>query len=396
MRIALLSDFHLGYERFREDAYRQAEEALALAAESADVLLIPGDIFDNRQPSPEVLAEAITLFRELSKRKWKAGVVDFSGEGRNFTSIPIIAIPGTHERKAEGVEDAVDLLGLAGLLVDATNATVIVGKEGEKIAVRGLGGIADDRFREIVARENPKPVNGMFNVLFFHQSVYELLPFDKEYITLDELPKGYDLYVNGHIHAKVETTAHGKPFLISGSTVLTQLKAGEQERKGFFVYDTEKGDYAFHQIRSRRFILLKITVDGKDPATIEREIGTLIEKNCGDDRPILRIELSGKVKDGFKNMQIETQEIIKRYSDSAIVELGRSGIEAAASKKSEGLGSRLAEGVSIKDYGLGIFAERLRENKYALDRNPKELFDTLSSDEGKEKIVKKAIGQLLE
>ena len=392
----MLSDFHLGYERFREDAYRQAKEALETAASIADVLLIPGDIFDNRHPTPDVLAEAINLFRDLSRRTWKAHVVSFAGEGRSYTSIPIIAIPGTHERRAEGVEDPVDLLGLAGLLVDATNASVVVEKDGEKIAVRGLGGIADDRFREIVARENPKPVEGMFNVLFFHQSIYELLPFDKNFIRTDELPKGFDLYVNGHIHGKVEAKAHGKPFLISGSTVLTQLKAGEQEPKGFFIYDTVAGGYTFNRIRSRRFVFLKLKIDGREPAQIEGEIERLVRENCSDDKPILRIEISGKLKAGYKNLQIETQEIVRRFSDNAIVEIGRDGIEVAGT--GQGLGGdgiALSDGASIKDYGLGVFAERLRENGYSLDRNPGELFDILSLEGSKEKVIKRAMDLLL-
>ena len=53
MRIAILSDFHLGYDRFREDAFRQAQEALVRAASEADALIIPGDIFDNRTPKPD-------------------------------------------------------------------------------------------------------------------------------------------------------------------------------------------------------------------------------------------------------------------------------------------------------------------------------------------------------
>ncbi len=397
MKVAILSDFHLGYARFREDAFRQAGEALELAAQKADVLLIPGDIFDSRRPDPDVLAEAINLFRDLSKREWSAKVIGFDGEGRRFTSVPVIAIPGTHERTAEGVADPVDLLGLAGLLVDATNASVVVEMGGEKIAVRGLGGIADDRFREIVKRENPKPAKGMFSILFFHQSVYELLPFSKDFITIDELPDGFDLYVNGHIHNRVETTAHGKPFLVPGSTVLTQLKAGEQEPKGFFVYDTLKKEYSFSEIKSRRFVSLKMNVDGKVPASIEEGIEELIKKNCGGDRPIIRIELAGRIGDGYRNLQIESQEIIKRYSDSATVEIDRHGMNAPEVRSADsGQGVVLADGASIKDFGLGVFAERLKQNKYALDKNPRELFDVLSSDESKEKIVKKAVGQLLD
>src|SRR5271170_4528321 len=175
MKIAILSDFHLGYERFREDAYRQAEEALNKAAGMADLIVIPGDIFDNRTPKPDVLAEAINLFRNLSKKQWDAQVVDFTGEGQNYSKIPVLAIPGTHERRAQDVMDPVDLLGLTGLVVDVSNATAIVEMDGEKVAVVGIGGIADERFREIVIEADPKPVPGTFSVFMFHESVYELL-----------------------------------------------------------------------------------------------------------------------------------------------------------------------------------------------------------------------------
>ena len=60
------------------------------------------------------------------------------------------------------------------------------------------------------------------------------------------------------------------------------------------------------------------------------------------------------------------------------------------------LESSLPEGTSIKDYGMGIFVEKLKENKYELQRNPSELFDMLSADEGKDKVVKKVVDSLLE
>ncbi len=395
MRIAILSDFHLGYDRFRADALKQAEEALNLAAEKADVLLIPGDIFDNREPSPDVLAEGITLFRELSGRKWGASVADFSGEGRIYTKAPIVAIPGTHERRAEGVEDPVDLLGLAGLLVDATNATVTIQKGDEKIAIRGLGGISEDRFKEILKREDPKPVDGLFNVFFFHQSVYELLPFSEEFIRFDDLPRGFDLYVDGHIHSRVEGSAHGKPFLIPGSTVLTQLKDGEQDAKGFYLYDTENRKYEFNTIRSRRFAVRKIDIEGKEPSQVVEEIENAIKKeSTSGDVPIVRVELVGKLKDGYKNMEINIPGIVKKHGNDAIVEIGKDKIEVTQEQRLVDK-SEIAAGVSVKDFGISIFVEKVKKNGYNLKKSPVELFDELSADESKEKVVKKVMSGLL-
>ena len=47
---------HIGYERFYDDAYTQAKEALERASELADAIIIPGDVFDRRAPKPEVMA----------------------------------------------------------------------------------------------------------------------------------------------------------------------------------------------------------------------------------------------------------------------------------------------------------------------------------------------------
>ncbi len=124
MKIAILSDFHIGYERFRADAYSQAEEALEKASSVADALLIPGDIFDYRHPKSDVIAEAIHLFRNLSKKKFAATAKTLDGKP-NYTSIPVIAIPGTHERRADSTLDPIDVLSRAALLLNDNKAQVM-------------------------------------------------------------------------------------------------------------------------------------------------------------------------------------------------------------------------------------------------------------------------------
>ena len=238
MKLAIVSDLHIGHEKFAEDAINQAREAMELACSMSDAILLPGDIFDKRSPKPDVIAQAINLFRDISKKSWNAKVVSFSGKAH--TNIPVVAISGTHERTMEGKDNPLNLLALAGLLVDTSEATTIIEKGGEKVAVFGLGGLSEERVKEKLNELDPKPVQGAFNIFMFHQSVYELLPFNEDVIHYSDLPNGFDLYVCGHIHTRIEDTVHGKKLLIPGSTVLTQLKDGEQEPKGFIIYDTEK------------------------------------------------------------------------------------------------------------------------------------------------------------
>ncbi len=397
MKIAILSDFHLGYERFREDAYRQAEEALNRAAEMSDMIIIPGDIFDSRVPKPDVIAEAINLFRNLSNRKWNSQITNFVGEGNFYTRVPIIAIPGTHERRAQEAADPVDILGLAGLVVDISNATAIVEGNGEKIAVRGLGGIADDRFREIVTREDPRPTDGAFNIFMFHESLYELLPFNQEFMRIVELPKGFDLYVNGHIHNRVEANVHGKMLLIPGSTVLTQLKAGEQEQKGFFIFDTKTSKYEFVKISSRRFVLIKIDLNKAGSTNSVDFIQDRIDAEIKStkDVPVIRVVLDGKISKTY-NFDIEINDIPRRYRGRAIVELSRAGISGESVREAMASDTIVFERMSVRDYGIGIFLEKIKAagvNTWGI--SPVELLDMLGSDAPKDKVVRMVLDELV-
>jgi DNA repair exonuclease SbcCD nuclease subunit len=397
MRIAIASDFHLGYERFREDAFKQAEEALEAAANEADAIIIPGDIFDMRIPRPDVLAEAINLFRNLSKKEWKAKVTAVMAASKAYTTVPVVAIPGTHERRAQGVENPVNLLGLAGLLVDVSDGYAVIDKGGEKVMVYGIGGVSEERFLETIRKLDPKPLPGHFSIFMFHQSAYELLPFSDDFIHLDQLPEGFDLYVNGHIHSRVEKKVHGKPFLIPGSTVLTQLKDGEQEEKGFFVFDTSTGAYSFHKIRSRRFVVAKLNADGKSADELGIEIRKAIDATIGSGggMPIVRVEINGSMKKGVRSIDLDFQSIVKDYQGKALVEIAKPGMEALeASSDVEALRKGSMENMSVKDYGLGIFVEKLKESKYGLGVGPSELFELLSDDASKDKVIKKALERL--
>lgn len=397
MKIAIASDFHLGYERFREDAYKQAEEALEEASKVADAIIIPGDVFDMRAPRPDVLAEAINLFRNLSKKEWKTRVTKVEAANKSFTDVPIIAIPGTHERRAQGAENPVNLLGLAGLIVDVSDGYVILEKGNEKTMIFGVGGVSDERFLETVKKLDPKPLKGHFNIFMFHQSAYELLPFSEDFIHLDELPEGFDLYVNGHIHNRVEKKVHGKPFLISGSTVLTQLKDAEQEEKGFYLFDTNSGAYTFHKIKSRKFIVVKVSADEKGSDELAEEIKESINKALASEagKPVIRVEIEGALGKGMRSIDIDYQKIINSYNGRAIVEIKKPGIEAIeTSTDVDSLRKGSLENMSVKDYGLGIFIEKLKQSKYDLEISPSELFELLSSDVSKEKVVKKTLEEL--
>lgn len=393
MKIAIVSDLHIGYEKSADDAINQAREALELASSVADAILLPGDIFDKRSPKPEVIAQAINLFREISKKQWSARVVSFSGKGKSYTEIPVIAIPGTHERTMEGKDNPLNLLALAGLLVDTSEATTVVEKSGERVAVFGLGGISDERVKEKLEEISPKPVPSTFSIFMFHQSIHELLPFSNDTIRYDDLPEGFDLYVCGHVHSRVEAVVHGRKFLIPGSTVLTQLKEAEQEQKGFMLFDTAAYSYEFVRINSREFVSKTVHFEGAEPKDVlercESEINTILARSR--DRPIVRLILEGTIKDGFTNLDMPIQAVTRKYESTAVLSIDSSrlvspGLESGIEDIRE---SRIGN-VPIKELGMSLFVSKLKEIGFDEPSMASELFEILSSSSNREKAAKEA------
>ncbi|MDE1810607.1 MAG: DNA repair exonuclease [Candidatus Micrarchaeota archaeon] len=395
MKIAIVSDTHIGYERFADDALSQATEALEKASSMADMILLPGDVFDKRAPKPDVIAQSINLFRELSKKKWAAKVVEFNGRGTKcYTNVPVIAISGTHERTAEGKDNPLNLLGLAGLLVDTSEALTIVEKDGERVAVYGLGGISEERVKEKLAELDPQPTSGAFNVFMLHQSIYEILPFSNDFIHYDDLPKGFDLYVNGHIHSRVDATVHGKKFLIPGSTVLTQFKEGEQGNKGFIIFDTKSYTYEFVEIATREFVVRNLEFTDATPKEVdqrcEAEVESILAK--GKAKPIIKINLKGTIQSGFTGSDMPIHALMLKYSEKSVLDIDGSKLKSPETEMEiDGIRENRIGDMPIKDMGMNIFSVRLKELGFDQSMGASELFGILANAQNKEKAVKEAM-----
>ncbi|MGC8568235.1 MAG: metallophosphoesterase family protein [Candidatus Micrarchaeia archaeon] len=399
MKIAIVSDTHFGYERFYEDAFIQAETAFEEANKLADAIIIPGDIFDKKNPRPEVLGRAFSIFRKLDEFEWNAKIIDYKPmeNGKNiYITKPIVAIPGTHERLAVGKENAVGLLSIAGLVADTSEAFTIISKGSEKVAIYGIGGISEDMIKEKIKELNPVPLPGMFNILVFHQSIYELMPFSSDFLSKEELPKGFDLYIDGHIHNRISDTVHNKPFLISGSTVLTQLKESEQEDKGFYIFDTESKTYEFHYINSRKFKVIRIILEDADPSEVVNKLEAEISTSISSQMPILKVYLQGSIKSGFDAIDIPISSVIKKFSEKAYIEVDQSDLKSAKMEKNiENIRAGKIEDLPIKDLGMQMFVSRLKDLGYDYNIDPSAIFEILSSEDSHDSAIKKALALIL-
>jgi DNA repair exonuclease SbcCD nuclease subunit len=308
--VGILSDTHLGYPRFYEDSFSQFDEAFRAACDASDVVILPGDIFDTKVPRFEVIAQAMHLFEYGKSKDWTGKAKGTNGE------LPVVAIHGTHDRRSKEMINPVQLLAKSGFITNASDGVVIFEKNGEKVAIHGFGGTPEDEVHDALTARELKPIPSAYNILVLHQTITDVIPVAQG-ITLDELPPGFDLYLNGHIHKRHLITRNGKTLLIPGSTVITQLKKEEEEPRAWVRLDTSKKEIKFMDIKSRPFRHIELSFEKAEPAQIvdrcRKEIESALSK--GEDMPIIRVQLKGSVKEGLKRENIDLSSLNELYRD---------------------------------------------------------------------------------
>jgi len=311
MKIAIFSDPHLGYARFEEDSYVQAEKAIISASEKADLILCAGDIFDTKIPKLETLKRAVEIFRKAR--------------------VPIYAIHGNHERRPKDMVNPAQLLAASTEMKLLHGESAVFEKDGRKMQVLGIGSVPEEYAAEAIRRTMERFVKepGAFSVLMIHQTIKELLPGGEDELSLDYLETlPFDLIVNGHIH-ETGVKLSGK-FIMPGSTVITQLKEDEAKGKGYFLYDTEARKAEFVEIGSRPFFYEVMRFDGTGVQEIRE--GVLkrisgIKKNHPE--AIISIRIEGASKDGASCPDINLEGYQGVFIDNRI--------------SSDGLGAKLAK-----------------------------------------------------
>lgn len=290
MKLAFVTDTHFGFRRFEADAIRQGREAILAAAREADVLILGGDNFDTPLPRMETIAEVTGILREA------LGIF----HSRGIAGVPIYAIHGNHDRRARGFVHPTELLAHGGFLVNAHNKTIMREINGETVAISGMGNVPDDLAAEGLKKIECRLVSGAFNVFVLHQTFKESSYGREEYLSYDDLPEGYDLYLCGHIH---------KPNLSSkvmnpGSTVATTLHEDEYGQRGWLLYDTVARKGEFKPINSRQFFFSAINFENATPDEVKRkleeEAKRLLASAKPDARsPLVRVVAKGTLAPGF-------------------------------------------------------------------------------------------------
>ncbi len=345
MRIGFVSDTHLGYgfRTVREaESFDNLAQAIDLLIDQrVDLILHPGDFFDQDIPNQETWARSFGALARLRKEK-NGGTIERSDSGGvwhriDWPVLPMVGIHGTHEYRAKGLANCMSVLEKAGFVLYVHAGQMRFSKGSESLVVHGLGGVPEKKARDVLALWNPVPVAGAVNVLMTHQSFLELLPFGDEMtasLSFANLPPGFDLYVNGHFHASIEQSVDQKRFFVPGSTVITQMKKNEaQKPKGVWVWDTLTDHRAFFALpRQRALLYVALKSEGDSPLVLRERIGDAVRSALpgipavrlekGGLLPLVRVKIKGTLAEGFSQADVNRAEIESAFSDSAIVSLG--------------------------------------------------------------------------
>jgi hypothetical protein len=187
--------------------------------------------------------------------------------------------------------------------------TVVFDSHGEKLAITGFGGIADVDVKKTLEQWKPKPVDGAFNIFMFHQSLKEAVyDVNDEFISVNELPKGFDFYLNGHIHQW--QWMEDKKLLIAGSTALTQQKENETDGKCFFIIETNPFKLTPMKIeRQRPFYFKKFDFESATQENVSNEIRNYLKSlPASEKKTLVKIKLAGKMELGRRSNQLDLSE----------------------------------------------------------------------------------------
>ena len=391
MKITVLSDFHFGYgynTELEEDSFTNADEAMQQALDS-DIIIIAGDIFDSRYPKTPVWSAAIkTLVKPLTAESRGVSFVSCTKElkkvsKRTLDRTPVIALHGNHERRGRST-NTLEALENAGLLVHLHCDTIVLEKDGVRVAIHGMSWVPDRYAKRVFDEWGPKPLPGCVNILLIHQSIspYVYSPLEKPSIDTKNLPKNFDIIVDGHLHGAGRETVEGTPLLFPGSTVITQFNKAEAEsEKGIYEIEVSvdensrrKIDFYFKPIESRRrFFFEDVQTAGGLRMNIEKKLDELLARQF-KKKPLIKLKIIGSESDYVEQ---DVKEIERKYGQQAILRFVKDLESPEITEKVEFLRNLREQKLSAEEIGLNLLNKNLEEIGFKSSFDADNIFNLL-------------------
>jgi len=379
MLVGIFSDCHCGYkfgEERGEDSFIALDEAIDKTTD-CDLILIAGDLFDTRIPKPEVFAKVAKIIGKAQHGKSNAKLIEIVNKEKHEISpsairgIPIVAIHGTHERRSKYLINPIQSLEHAGLLIHLHCATAIFEIEGRKVAIHGMSGVPDRYAKDCFTQWNPKPIPDAVNIMMLHNSIvpYIYSPLEPPSMKIEDLPKGFDLIVLGHMHWHETKILNDGKLLLTGSTIPTAARKIESEQqKCIFKYD---GDIKQVPLEFQRKIFWQEYEFGPNiKGSIENFIETI---SSTKPKPIINIKIKGLIKRG--SVLFNFSDIENKFSNKAIININKDIEIESLQEQLESIKNLKDERLSPEEHGLKILQEKLKQFNCGIKVD--EIFDYL-------------------
>jgi len=290
VRIAHLSDTHLGYKQYslderEKDIYDSLEEiGDRILEEHVDIVLHTGDLFDSPRPTPQ----AYRAFKRFLKK--------IGGKTKVF------AVLGDHDRpKSQGLAPHVlfdDQIQILGINWAAQQQRLSV--DGKDVLVAGLSNVSRT-YRAILQEELKKlgalNLDGKLAILLLHEGIDKFLPYENAYeLGLEEVPRNFSYVAMGHLHSRIKASVGKGELAYPGSSEIiskTEIVEWEKKGKGFFIIDLE-GDSV--DVRDVNLDCIRPQLEVKlNYSHLEEELSQLCKKLGGyEKKPLVHVRVEGK------------------------------------------------------------------------------------------------------
>lgn len=373
MLLGIFSDSHLGFkgeDRFEESFERFRESLELFKKHKVDFILHAGDLFDEAVPDQEVWLKTFECCASNNGITSEMSCNRGDGEKKaQIKGIPIVAIHGTHEFRGKDFANALDVLEESNCLLHVHAGYCALEKNKEKVFIHGMGGVPEKNAKAALEKYSPKPFPHHRNILLLHQSFTEFLPFDDDAIaslSLTDLPDGFDLIINGHLHwTQEQKLSENKRFLLTGSAIFTQMKKLEAEvPKGVYLLDTESMKLTFIPFEHQRKLFYeKMEFSNAKPEEVmsaaHAKVNSFLKGKHFEFKPLVRLKLVGTLAKGFTQSDVSLD--FPEYANKAVFSISKNfGIENFK-RKIENLKEAQLEKKSVIDLGVEILEKNVEE-----------------------------------
>jgi DNA repair exonuclease SbcCD nuclease subunit len=203
-------------------------------------------------------------------------------------------------------------------------------------------------------------------------------------ISISNLPKGFDVIINGHLHGHNIEKIDGAVLMMPGSTVITQFEKNEADTEKVIGKITIENDIQVEFVpleTARKFYYEELVVEQSSLTLreqIERRLAQIVYTGSHTKKPVIRMRLKGK---DFNVLDQDLRINESKFSDKAILILVKDLESPELTERRELLKNLREQKLSIEEMGVSLLSKNLEEFGVEKSFDHDTLFHLLSEDQ---------------